>query len=304
MAITLTILGSSSALPTSERFTSAHVLNVHEHLFLIDCGEGTQIRFRQLKQRFNKLNHIFISHLHGDHFFGIFGLLSSLQLLGRKNNLDIYSFPGLENIITNTTKLFEEDFSFPITFHNLQNTKSEVLYSDDKIEITSFPLSHRIPTCGFVFREKPKLKNIIKEKINEFNISISDIQKIKNGENLILANGQIISNSELTTPPKKSFSYAYCSDTTFCPEIITYIKGVDILYHEATFLDNYLERAVSTFHSTAKQAAEIAKLAKVGKLYIGHYSARYKNLNKFLDETKNIFDETYLATDGLKISIE
>jgi len=304
VAITLTILGSSSALPTSERFTSAHVLNVHEHLFLIDCGEGTQIRFRQLKQHFNKLNHIFISHLHGDHFFGIFGLLSSLQLLGRKNNLDIYSFPDLENIIINITKLFGEEFSFPITFHNLQNTKSEVLFSDKNIEVTSFPLKHRVPTCGFVFREKPKPNNIIKEKIIEFDISISDIQKIKNGSNLILSDGKVIPNSELTKPGKKSFSYAYCSDTIFLPEIVPYIKGVDILYHEATFLENYLERAVSTFHSTAKQAAEIAKLAKVGKLYVGHYSARYKNLNEFLDETKNIFAETYLATDGLKISFE
>ncbi len=304
MAITLTILGSSSALPTSERFTSAQVLNVHEHLYLIDCGEGTQIRFRQLKLHFNKLNHIFISHLHGDHFFGIFGLLSSLQLLGRKNILHIYSFPGLENIILNTTKLFGEEFSFPITFHDLQNTKSEILYSNNTIEITSFPLNHRIPTCGFVFREKPKPFNIIKDKINEYNISVNEIRNIKNGSDLVLANGQVILNNELTLPAKKTSSYAYCSDTIYSPEIVTYIKGVDLLYHEATFLDNYLERAKSTFHSTAKQAAEIAKLAEVGKLIIGHYSARYKILDEFLVEAKKVFNETELATDGLKIIIQ
>ncbi len=302
MAITLSILGSSSALPTSERFTSAHVLNVHEHLFLIDCGEGTQIRFRQQKLQFNKLNHIFISHLHGDHFFGIFGLLSSLQLLGRKNELHIYSFPGLENIILNTTKLFGEEFSYPITFHDLQNNSSEILFNDKNIEISSFPLNHRIPTCGFVFREKQKLLNIIKEKINEYNIPLKEIPNIKTGSNFTTPNNTIILNSELTLPAKKAFSYAYCSDTIFSPEIVPYIKGVDILYHEATFQENLIERAKETFHSTAKEAAEIAKLAEAKKLIIGHFSARYKNMEELLNEAKTIFNETYLAIDGLKIN--
>jgi len=303
MPLTLTILGSSSALPTSEKFTSAHVLNVHEELFLIDCGECTQIRIRQLKFHFVKFNHIFISHLHGDHFFGIFGLLSTFHLLSRKNELHIYSFPELKEIINNTNKIFGQEFSFPIIFHNLQNKKSEVIYNDEKLEITSFPLNHRIPTCGFVFREKPKSRNIIKEKIKEYNIPVCEIQKIKNGSDFTTTDGQIILNAQLTIAPKKPRSYAYCSDTLYAPEIVPYIKGVNLLYHEATFLDNFIERATSTFHSTAKQAAEIAKKAYVEKLIIGHYSVRYKKLDEFLVEAKKVFPETYLALDGLKFNV-
>ena len=301
MAITLTILGSSSALPTSDRYTSAHVLNVHEHLFLIDCGEGTQMRFRQLKLHFSKLDRIFISHLHGDHFFGIFGLLSTLQLLGRKNELHIYSFPGLEELIKATQ--FGEEFTFPIIFHNLQNNESEIIYSDKRIEVTSFPLNHRIPTCGFVFKEKPKLQRIIKEKIKEYSIPINKISEIKNGSDFITSEGNIILNNELTLRTENPRSYAYCSDTIYTPEIVPYIKGVNLLYHEATFLDNLLERANTTFHSTASQAAEIAKAANVNKLIIGHYSVRYKELDNFLIESKAVFPETYLAIDGLEFSV-
>ncbi|MBI5540967.1 MAG: ribonuclease Z [Bacteroidia bacterium] len=301
MAITLTILGSSSALPTSDRYTSAHVLNVHEHLFLIDCGEGTQMRFRQLKLHFNKLDRIFISHLHGDHFFGIFGLLSTLQLLGRKNELHIYSFSGLEELIKGTQ--FGEEFTFPIIFHNLQNNKKEVIYSDKKIEVTAFPLNHRIPTCGFVFREKPKLLKILKEKIQEFNIPVSKINDIKNGNDFVTEEGKVIPNKELTLNTDNPRTYAYCSDTIYSPEIIPYINGVNLLYHEATFLENLLERANTTFHSTASQAAEIAKAAKVEKLIIGHYSVRYKELDGFLTESREVFPETYLANDGLQFEV-
>ncbi len=301
MATTLTILGSSSALPTSDRYTSAHVLNVHEHLFLIDCGEGTQMRFRQLKLHFNKLDKIFISHLHGDHFFGIFGLLSTLQLLGRKNELHIYSFTGLEELIKSTQ--FGEEFTFPIIFHNLQNSESEIIYSDNKIEITSFPLNHRIPTCGFVFREKPKLLKILKEKIKEYSIPINKIHEIKNGHDFITSDGTIILNKDLTLKTENPRSYAYCSDTIYTPDIVPYIKGVNLLYHEATFLENMLERANTTFHSTAKQAAEIAKAANVDKLIIGHYSVRYKELDEFLVESREVFKETYLAIDGLQLSV-
>lgn len=301
MAITLTILGSSSALPTSDRYTSAHVLNVHEHLFLIDCGEGTQMRFRQLKLHFNKLDRIFISHLHGDHFFGIFGLLSTLQLLGRKNELHIYSFPGLADLIKNIQ--FGEEFTFPIIFHNLQNKEKEIIYSDKKIEVTSFPLNHRIPTCGFVFREKPKLLKILKEKIIEFSIPVSKINEIKNGNDFVTEEGKVIPNKELTLNTDNPRTYAYCSDTIYSPEIIPYINGVNLLYHEATFLENLLERANTTFHSTASQAAEIAKAAKVEKLIIGHYSVRYKELDGFLTESREVFPETYLAIDGLQFEV-
>jgi ribonuclease Z len=301
VAITLTILGSSSALPTSDRYTSAHVLNVHEHLFLIDCGEGTQMRFRQFKLHFKKLDKIFISHLHGDHFFGIFGLLSTLQLLGRKNELHIYSFPGLEELIKATQ--FGEEYTFPLIFHNLQNNEKEVIYSDNKVEVTSFPLNHRIPTCGFLFREKPKLLKIIKEKIKEYSIPVSKIQDIKKGDDFINSEGKTIFNNEITKRTENPRSYAYCSDTIYTPEIVPYIKGVNLLYHEATFLENLLERANTTFHSTASQAAEIAKAANVEKLIIGHYSVRYKELDEFLVESREVFQETYLAIDGLQYSV-
>ncbi len=302
MAFTLTILGSSSALPTSERFTSAHILNVYEHLFLIDCGEGTQIRLRQNKIPFSKIDHIFISHLHGDHFFGIFGLLSSFNILGRKNTIHIYSFPGIKEIINTSLKCAGQEFSFPVIYHDLDNGGSNVIYSDKRLEVTSFPLNHRVPTCGFVFREKNKEKRITKSAINEYRIPISKINGIKKGNDFITDEGKIIKNELLTTNPEPPVSYAYCSDTLFNPEIIPFINKVSLLYHEATFLDDFSERAIKTYHTTARQAAEIAKIAEAGKLLIGHFSVRYKNFEGFLEESRNVFENTDLAFDGLQIS--
>ena len=302
MALTLTILGSSSALPTSDRFTSAHILNVYEHLFLIDCGEGTQIRMRQNKIRFSKINHIFISHLHGDHFFGIFGLLSSFNILGRKNPIHIYSHHGLESLIMQSLSFSGQELSYPLIFHELQSESKELIYSDKNLEVFSFPLSHRIPTCGFLFKEKQKLKKIKKTAIAKYNIQSQKILDIKKGEDFILGDGTIIKNSELTTNPQDPSSYAYCSDTKYLPEIVPYIKDVTLLYHEATFLNDLKERADITFHSTAEQAAKIAKEANVGKLIVGHFSVRYKTLEGFLEESQSIFENTYLALDGLQIS--
>ena len=302
MTFTLTILGSSSALPTSDRFTSAHVLNVHEHLFLIDCGEGTQVRLRQYKLRFNKINHIFITHLHGDHFFGIFGLISSFNILGRKNPLHIYSFPELEEIIHQSLNLGGQELSFPLIFHHLQNNSTESIYSDRNVEIFSFPLIHRIPTCGFLFKEKQKQKKILKSAIEEYHIPLEKIREVKEGKDFITENGSIIKNEKLTTQVKPPSSYAYCSDTLYNPEIIPIIKDVTLLYHEATFLDNFSERANITFHSTAIQAAKIAHAANVEKLILGHFSVRYKNLDEFKEEAQTVFENTELAVDGLQIS--
>lgn len=299
---TLTVLGTSSAVPTSERYTSAHMLNVCEHFYLFDCGEATQIRIRQERLPLSKINHIFISHLHGDHFFGLFGLLSSFQLLGRKNELHIYSHEGLQNII-NTVILDKEKLSFPIFYHFLPIDIKEVIFEDKNVAITAFPLNHRIPVCGFRVNEKPEPLKIKKEKIDLLHLTFHDIIKIKNGEDYIDSQGNVIPNHELTLPTAKPRSYAYCSDTMYDESIIEFIADVDLLYHETTFSEEHKDRAFITGHSTAKQAASIAKKANVKKLIIGHYSVRYKDLSVLLDEAREIFPETYLAKEGLKIDI-
>lgn len=298
----LTVLGTSSAVPTSERYTSAHVLNVCEHFYLFDCGEATQIRLRKERIPLSKINHIFISHLHGDHFFGLFGLISSYQLHGRKNDLHIYTYPELEHIIH--TVIENNDFlPFKIYYHPLPYKANEIILEDKQVVITAFPLKHRVPVCGFAVEEQKVLLNVKKEKVKELNLTIKEIIKIKNGEDYIHPKGYLIPNSEITYPPIPTRKYVYCSDTLYDENIIETIKNADLLYHEATFGEEHKERAFITGHSTAKQAATIAKKANVKKLLIGHYSVRYKDLNVLLEEAKTVFPETYLAQEGLKIEI-
>ncbi|MGQ9846077.1 MAG: ribonuclease Z [Bacteroidales bacterium] len=299
---TVTVLGTSSAVPTSERYTSAHMLNACEHFYLFDCGEATQIRIRQEHLPLLKINHIFISHLHGDHFFGLFGLLSSFQILGRKNDLHIYSFPELEKYI-NTVMFDKEKLNFTIHFHYLPTKEIEQIFQDKQITISAFPLKHRVPACGFIVQEQPSALRIKKEKINQFQLSIHDIIKIKNGEDYIMPDGRIIPNHELTYPPIKPRKYVYCTDTLYDESIIEYIQDADLLYHEATFSEEHIDRAIQTGHSTAKQAATIALKAQVKKLIIGHYSVRYKDLNILLHEACSVFPNTYLAKEGMKIDI-
>lgn len=299
---TLTVLGTSSAVPTSEKYTSAHMLNACEHFYLFDCGEATQIRIRQEHLPLLRINHIFISHLHGDHFFGIFGLLSSFQLHGRKNDLHIFTFPELERYI-NTIILEKEKLSFNIHYHFLPQDKQELIFQDKQITVTAFPLKHRIPVCGFAINEQPSPLKIIKDKISQYQLNIRDIIKIKNGEDYILPNGEVIPNHVFTYPPAKPKKYVYCTDTLYDESIIDTIKDADLLYHEATFSDEHADRAKITGHSTAKQAATIAKMAHVKKLIIGHYSVRYKDLNVLLNEARSIFPETFLSKEGMKIEI-
>jgi len=303
MAFTLTILGSSSALPTSQRYTTAQVLNILERFFLIDCGEGTQIQLRKYKIRFGKINHIFISHLHGDHIFGLFGLISSFILYGRKNDLHIYCDKELENILFNHLKYFDGDIGFKIIYHYLKSGTSELIYNDDLVEVITIPLNHRMPCSGFLFKEKTKLLKIDKEKIQKYNIPIKDIAKIKEGSDYITNNGEVIKNSLLTLSSVKSKSYAFCSDTAYSESIIPLIKDVDLLYHEATFKQDLIKRAKETFHSTAIQSATIAKKANVKKLIIGHFSVRYKNIDSLLNEAKSVFENTIAAEDGLSVTI-
>ncbi|WP_238764300.1 ribonuclease Z [Maribellus maritimus] len=300
----LTILGSSSALPTSDRYPTAQVLRVPGRFFLIDCGEGTQIQIRRQKISFSKINHIFISHLHGDHFYGLIGLLSTFNLLGLKKDIHIYSPSELKTLIQPQLDHLKADLQFKVIFHPLNFKKPQKIYSDKKVEVFSFPLKHSSPVCGFLFKEVPKQPNIKKEFITQYNIPIVEIKNIKGGADFKTADGKIISNAELTTLPPKPRSYAFCSDTVFLPEIAEIIKNVDLLYHEATFTENMKDWAKKTLHSTAKEAAEIARLANAGKLIIGHFSARYKTVSEFKKEAKSVFANTETAIDGNTYEVE
>ncbi|MGQ8338294.1 ribonuclease Z [Sunxiuqinia sp. A32] len=295
----LTILGSSSAMPTSSRYPTAQVLNVLGRFFLIDCGEGTQLQLRKNKISFSKINHILISHLHGDHIFGLIGLISTQVLMGRKNDLHIYAHSQLQEYIEFQLKfLGTTEMSYKLIFHPLNFKKPQIIFNDEKLTITSFPLNHRISCCGFRFDENPKEPNIIKEKIKEYNIPIKEIKNIKAGSDFIRKDGTVIPNQDLVLPPTKCRSYTFCSDTKYNEKIIETIKGTDLLYHEATFADSDKAIAEDTFHSTGSQAAMIAKKADVGKLLIGHFSSRYKSVQLILNEAKAIFQNTEEAVDG------
>jgi ribonuclease Z len=304
MPFEVTILGSSSALPTSDRYPTAQVLNVLGRFFLIDCGEGTQIQIRRNKIGFGKINHIFISHLHGDHYYGLIGLISTFNLLGRKNDLHIYSPSELKDLIQPQIDFIKGEMQFKIVFHPLDFKKPRQIYADKKLEVISFPVKHSISTSGFLFREVQKQPNIKKELLEFYNIPIAEIKNIKSGKDFTTTEGEIIPHDKLTTPPLKPRSYAFCTDTAFYPQIIEIIKGVDLLYHEATFTEEMKDFAHSTLHSTAKEAAEIATLAGAKKLIIGHFSARYQNVTPLLNEAKSVFKNTVIANEGETYSIE
>jgi ribonuclease Z len=299
----LTILGTSSALPTSKRYPTAHVLNVCERFFLIDCGEGTQMQMRKYPVKFSRINQIFISHLHGDHYYGLIGLLSTYALLGRKNDLHIFSHSELPEILKIQLEYLQNDLLYKIIWHPLNFKRKMVILDDEKVTVTSFPLKHRIPCCGFLFTEKPGIKNIIKEKIAEYNIPVRDIQHIKNGADFIDPNGKVIPNTELTLPQKLPRKYAFCTDTLYLPKLKEILEGVNLLYHEATYDKRMQKRAKETFHSTAEQAATLAQSCNAGQLLIGHFSARYKDVSILIDEATNVFPSTMVAEEGMVIKI-
>jgi len=298
MPFELTILGSNSALPTSKRLSTAQVLNVLGRFFLIDCAEGTQIQLRKFKIKFGKINHIFVSHLHGDHYFGLIGLISSFNLLERKQTLYIFGPPKLKDIIDFQLECMQQKLSYPISFKSLNFKRSEVIFENDKLTISSFPLKHRIQTCGFLFKEKQGLRKIRKELIELLNIPIAQMQKIKEGADFIDEEGTVFLNKKITVGPRNPRSYAFVSDTKYTEKILPVIQGVDLLYHEATFKNDYAKIAKERSHSTTIDAANIAKKAKVKKLIIGHFSARYKKLDELLMETKSVFQNAELAEDG------
>jgi ribonuclease Z len=302
-SFSITILGSSSALPTSERYPTAQVLNVSERFFLIDCGEGTQMQLRKNRIKFTKINHIFISHLHGDHCFGLIGLISTLGLLGRTTDLYIHTHADLEVLLKPHLDFFCRDLPFSVVFCHFNPKENKIIFEDKNIEVHTIPLVHRIPTVGFLFREKPEKRRVKKEFVFSFNPEIKEIVSIKNGEDYITPDGEILLNKDITIDPPVVRSYAFCTDTKYTEKIINQIKGVDVLYHESTFTKDKEVLAKKSFHSTAEQAAKIALKANVGQLLIGHFSSRYKDLNPFLDEAKQVFENSKIAREGDVVSI-
>jgi ribonuclease Z len=300
----LTILGCGSATPTSQRNPTAQLLNIAERFFLIDCGEATQIQLRKFKLKFQRINHIFISHLHGDHYLGLVGLLSSMHLLGRTIDMHIYCPSELKEIIEVQLKYSQTYLKFNIIYHFHKYINNDLIFEDEKVEVRAIVLNHRIPCCGFVFNEKPLLAHIVKEKLEKYQIPFDQIVAIKKGADFKTESGETIPNRMLVTNNVKPRSYAFCSDTCYDERIIEYIKGVTLLYHEATFMNDMLSRAKETFHSTALQAATIATKAEVKILMIGHYSARYKDLQPLLEEAKCGFKNTMLAVEGENTRLE
>lgn len=293
------ILGCGSALPTLRHNPTSQVVNVRDNLFMIDCGEGTQLAFRKQRLKFSRLNQIFISHLHGDHCFGLIGLISTLGLLGRTGDLVIHAHKDLETILQPQLDYFCRLNPFKVIFKAFDPTKHELIYEDRSITVHTIPLAHRVPCAGFLFTEKQREPNLDKEKIKFYELSVKDILKVKNGEDITLGNGKVISNATFVKEVHQPKSYAYCSDTAYLESIVDIIKNADLLYHEATFQSDNSARAKETGHSTASEAAMIAKLANVKELMIGHFSSRYDDHSTLLQEAKTIFEKTILANEEL-----
>lgn len=297
------ILGCGSALPTTRHLATSQVINIREKLFMIDCGEGAQVQLRKSRLKFSRLNHIFISHLHGDHCFGLMGLISTFGMLERTANLHIHCHADLQRILEPQIEFFCKGMPYNVVFELFNPGEQAVIYDDRSVSVETIPLRHRVPCCGFLFREKPTPNHIRRDMIDFYQIPTYLINRIKNGEDYVLEDGTVILNTRLTTPSDPPRSYAYCSDTCYLPRICEQIKGCDLLFHEATFAAADAKRAKETFHTTAPQAAEIAKMAQVKKLVIGHYSARYEDESILLKEASEIFPQTILAQENLKIEL-
>lgn len=296
-------MGCGSALPTTRHNASSQVVRIGNKQFMIDCGEGTQLQLRRNRIHFSFINHIFISHLHGDHCFGLIGLISTFGLLGRTAPLHIYADPMLETLMKPQLDYFCKGINYPIFFHGIDAREHRTIYEDNTITVETLPLKHRIPCCGFLFKEKPKKRHLIGDVANYYSIPSYMRQAIKEGADYTTPDGETIPNSRLTRDADPSRSYAYCSDTLPCHENIGYLKGADLLYHEATFAQSEKGRAAQTFHSTARQAAEIASLSNVKRLVIGHFSSRYEETDILKEEATEIFKETSVAEEGAIFNI-
>ncbi|MFA9187459.1 ribonuclease Z [Flavobacterium magnesitis] len=294
----LTILGCYAATPRTFTNPTSQLIEIKNRLFLIDCGEGTQVQLRKNKIKFSKINHIFISHLHGDHFYGLIGLISTFSLLNRNNDLAVYGPKGIKEIILLQLRLSNSWPNFGLHFHELTSNQSELIYEDDKVMVKTIPLKHRVYTNGFLFEEKIAERKLNVDAVREYQIEKCYFQNIKNGKDILLDDGTLIPNEKLTFDPEKPKSYAFCSDTIYNEAIIPIIKNADVLYHESTFLESEASLATKTMHSTAIEAATIAKKAQVGKLVLGHYSTRYDAISLFKEEAETIFPNVLLADDG------
>lgn len=294
----LTILGCYSATPRVLTNPTSQVLDMKGNIFLIDCGEGTQVQLRKHKIKFNRIKHVFISHLHGDHFFGLVGLISTFRLLGRDAELHIYGPKGIKEVVTLQMKLADSWTNYQLIFHELTSENSELIFENDDVEVFTIPLKHRVYTNGFLFKEKEGERKLDVDAAEDNNINVAYYRKLKQGFDVKNEDGDLIDNDDVTVPGKAPMSYAFCSDTMFHESIIPIIKDVDVLYHESTFLEQHEKLAEPTKHSTAKQAATIAKGANAKTLILGHYSTRYDNLNDFKDEAQTIFKNVELAEDG------
>lgn len=304
MSFALKILGSSSAIPAFGRNHTAQVLQIYNSIYLIDCGENTQVQLKRYKVNINKIKVIFISHLHGDHFFGLSPLISTMSLMGRDIPLTIYGPKGLSEIITIQLKYSESILNFPIEFRETKAEESpQVIFDENNLTVTTLPLEHRIACTGFLFKEKSKPRRIDPDLVGQF--SNSELKALKEGKDLFATDGSIrFTNKDVTLEPKKCRSYAYCSDTRYSEKLIPLLKEVDLLYHESTFLEKHEDRAAITYHSTAQQAATIAQKANVGKLLLGHFSTRYSQLEPFIEEASPIFSNVELAIEGSEFGVE
>lgn len=299
----LHILGCGSALPTTRHFATSQVVNLRDKLFMIDCGEGAQMQLRKSRLKFSRLNHIFISHLHGDHCFGLMGLISTFGLLGRTAELHIHSPKGLEELLTPMLNFFCHTLAYKVIFHEFDTRQTSVVYEDRSMTVTTIPLQHRIPCCGFLFAEKARPNHIIRDMVDFYKVPVYELNRIKNGSDYVTPEGEVIANTRLNRPSDPPRKYAYCSDTIFRPEIVKQLSGVDLLFHEATFAESELARAKETYHTTAAQAARIALEAGVRQLVIGHFSARYEDESILLKEASAVFPNTILAKENLCISL-
>ena len=298
----LNILGCGSAIPTARHNPSSQILDIRDNLFMIDCGEGTQLTMRKMRLKYNRLNHIFISHLHGDHCFGLIGLLSSMALQEKAGSVTIHIFEEGADIFDQQLKFFCRDIPFEIKF-NIIKPQRATIFESHAITIETIPLFHRVPCVGFVFKEKPKLRHLKGDMVKFYNIPIKELQGIKEGNDFITPDGVVVPNARLTTDADKVMSYAYCSDTAFNPKVAEMVKGVDTIYHEATYTNEFAHLAGSRGHSTAQEAARIAQMAQAERLILGHFSKRYRDESPLINEATEIFPYTILANDGMRIDL-
>ena len=299
----LTILGCYAATPRTFTNPTSMVLEINNEMFLIDCGEGTQVELRRNKIKFSKIGHIFISHLHGDHFFGLIGLIASFSLLGREKELHIHGPKGIKEIILLQLKLSKSWTNYPLYFHETTNINPEVILENERVTVETIPLAHRIYANGFLFREKPADRKMLIEEVEKYDIDVAYYRSIKKGKDITLDDGTVVLNEKLTEDPEPPKSFAYCSDTAYKPEIADQIKNVTALYHESTFLEEHAYLAAPTGHSTAREAAALARSAAVSKLVLGHYSTRYDSIEPFKAEAEEIFSPVELADDGKVIEL-